>query len=153
MVNFMCMLPQSKNQIYASNISQYGRDDNNTSPMPRTFLWESPERWMAYRPADVNTARRPRMNSTVKVALVSFIIFFFSTSMNILYISPFHSSEAQATPISVDADSEVLPCIIWDSGEKRPACMSGCRRRGIVKSAPSSSYLENSVTCPCSPSP
>lgn len=30
--------------------------------------------------------------------------------------------------------------------------MSGSRGRGIEKSAPSSSYLENSVTCPCSPS-
>ena len=94
---------------------------------------------MAYRPADADAERWPRMNSTVKVVLISFIIFFFSTSMNTWYISPFHSSEAQATPISVGADSDMLLCIIWDSGEKRPAYMSGSRRRRIVKSAPSSS--------------
>lgn len=51
------------------------------------------------------------MNPTAKAALISFISFF-STSMNILYTSPFHSSEAHASPISVDADSEVLPCSI-----------------------------------------
>lgn len=53
--------------------------------------------------------------------------------MNVLYLSPFHLSETQATHTSVDADSEVSLCMIWDSGGKRPASTSGSRRRGACE--------------------
>ena len=88
---------------------------------PGTSLWEAQRAGLQTCWCQLKTTAEDKFNYMVALIRVLFFIFFFSTNMNILNISPFHSSETQATQTSVDADSEVLLCIIRDSGEKRPA--------------------------------
>lgn len=133
----------------APSISQYAGDDN--SDTPRNFLLRSPESW----PTDLLMPTQKDGQGWIQLQRLhcpEFYFLFFPTSMNILYISSVHPSESQVTNTFVGAGSNtgrVTLYYLGFQGKGLPRCQ-GPREEGFVKSAPFSSYLDNSVTCPCS---
>lgn len=140
----------------APNTSQYDSNDNNSNTLhrPKTFSLRSPES-LASRLAHANSKRWPRMNSIVRVALISFIFYFPFPYYHECFVSLTISS------LWNPGHPHICGCWLWSVtlydlgfwGEEACLYVGVQEKRGLWGQLPSSSYLPNSVTYPCTPSP